>query len=174
MLKILKFIDYLIDFARRFPILNRIPVTFYRFVFVGTTTFIIDLIIFRILFDVIKFEANAFNLISFANAISVACAIVYGYTLNKTWSFEDKADNVAAQFGKYALVAVINFSLNNVFFGFFFYRLFMENAIVNRVITSTLSKVFATSFQTISSFIAYKYFVFPKDKEVLSEATVGN
>jgi putative flippase GtrA len=171
--KILNIVDKLIEFARKFPILNKFPVNFYRFVFVGCTSFLIDFIIFRFLFDLLNLELRFFDLISAANVISVACATVYGYILNKRWSFEDKADNVATQFSKYALVAILNNSLNNVFFGLFFYKIFQETFIFNKVVTSSISKMLATSFQTVTSFVAYKYFVFPEEKEVMSETTVA-
>lgn len=162
----------LIELTQKLPVLSILSVKFYKFFIVGCTVFVIDFIIFRFLFDVIELRTRFFDLISLANLISVACSTVFGYYLNRTWSFENDADNVAAQFSKYAVVAILNNSLNNVFFGFFFYRLFNETGIINLVITSTVSKILATSFQAVSSFLAYKYIVFREEKEVLSETTV--
>lgn len=172
MRKSINYLNALIELTQTLPGFKLLSVKFYKFVVVGCSVFVLDFLIFRILFDLFEVRTRFFDLISLANLISVGIATVFGYYLNRTWSFENDADNVAAQFSKYALVAILNNSLNNVFFGFFFYQLFNETGLVNLVVTSTVSKVLATSFQAVTSFLAYKYIVFQDEKEVLSETTV--
>jgi putative flippase GtrA len=173
-------IEKLIEFARKFPILKLFPVKFYRFVIVGLTVFAIDLAIFSFLFHVLKFQStiNLFQLFenfdivfSLPNIVSVSLASIFGYIINKNWSFEDNSDNVSSQFGKYLAVAIFNNVINQIVFGVFFYGVF-ANSPMAETIKSLICKVIATSFQTVTSFVAYKYFVFTEDKEVISETTV--
>lgn len=172
--------DKLIEFARKFPVLNKIPVSFFKFVVVGLTVFLIDFVIFNILFHGLQFQAKwtAWQItdqialiISFPNLLSVAIASIFGYILNKNWSFENKEDQVASQFSKYLGVAVFNNLINNLIFGFLLYSVF-ANVTLDIKLVTTICKVLATSFQVITSYIAYKYVVFREDKEVVSESLV--
>lgn len=167
-------LDKLINFARKFPLLNKFPVRFYRFVFVGLSVFALDFTILRIMFDLIKLTQPVDLVVvkfSVANMISTFCGIVFGYIANRTWSFENKSDNVASQFGKYVGVAIFNFILNNLLFGFLFYNVFAQSGLSTQI-SSSISKVLATSFQVVTSYLGYKYIVFREDKEVISEATI--
>ncbi len=176
--KLIKFLDSFIEFFRKFPVLKKIPKSFYRFFIIGLSVFVLDLIIFSFLFhvlglksklDIIELTPKVLVKFNYANMISLFLASIYGYIANKTWSFEDKGDNVASQFSKYVLVAAINFLINNTIFGLLIYEIFSDP---NNVLITSISKVLATSFQTISSYILYKYIVFRADKEVISESTV--
>jgi putative flippase GtrA len=172
-------LDNLIAFLRKFPILKKFPVNFYRFVVVGLTVFVIDFILFNTLYHLLGFQTklDLFNVgttvvaISLPNLLSVAISTVVGYILNKTWSFENKSDNVASQFSKYVAVAIFNNTLNNVIFGLLLYNVFTQTDF-HTVIETTVAKILATSFQVVSSYLLYKFVVFKEEKEVVSEALV--
>lgn len=171
-----KKIDLLIDYARKFPFLNKIPVNFYRFVVVGLCNFVVDFIVLSVLFHIFGMQGQ-FKLLDitenvsvsffYANIFAVIASTTMGYILNKTWSFEDTADNVASQFSKYALVAVINLILNNIMFGILMNEIFAD---VDKIfIITSGSKIVATSFQVVTSYVLYKFIVFRQDTEVISE-----
>lgn len=170
-----KIFDPIINFFRKFPLLKKIPIKFYRFLVIGLSNFVIDFIIFNILFHVLQIQTKIVlsqelsAVLFLANIISVAIASVFGYYFNRSWTFENKSDNVASQYSKYLLVAVVNIFLNNLIFGLLVNKVFASNAFA----VTTVSKVMATSFQVISSYLLYKYVVFRQDKETISEATVG-
>jgi putative flippase GtrA len=149
-------------------------------VIVGLTVFVLDFVIFNFLFHVLgfqtKFVLGKLNgdleiALSLPNIISVGIATVFGYICNRTWSFESDSDNVASQFGKYVAVALFNNALNNLIFAFLLYNIFAKTTLDMRLVT-TICKVLATSFQVVSSYLLYKYVVFRKEKEVVSEAIV--
>ena len=173
-------LDNLINFVRKFPILKKFPVNFYRFVFVGLSVFVVDFVIFNTLFHLLGFQVRidiakigeTTITLSVPNIISVLISTVYGYILNKNWSFENKSDNVASQFSKYLGVAIFNNTINNLLFGFLYYNIFGVMAGLAPIIATTISKICATSFQVVSSFLLYKFVVFREDKEVISEALV--
>jgi len=48
-----------------------------------------------------------------ANSIGFMCAVVSNYLLNRRWTFRSKDPAVAAQFGKFLLVALVGLILNN-------------------------------------------------------------
>lgn len=170
-------LDRCIDFARKFPVLNRVSVRFYRFFFVGASGFVFSAIIFNFFYFIVGIQSRIEILeigsillaFSVANIIAESLGAVYGYTANKIWAFEDKGDNVTAQFSKYLLAAVVNNILNNIFFGFIFITLMGEP---DSAILAAIAKFISTAFQAFSSFFFYKYFVFTSDKEVISEATL--
>ncbi len=175
-----RFFDLLINFARSLPLLKRIPINFYRFVCVGVTGFLVDAIFFNIFFfmlgidfrlDIIRFTPELGISFALANVMAVAIGTVYGYIANRNWSFENSDDNVAAQFSKYVGVAIINNILNNILFGVIFFDVFSKINIDQRL-SAVFSRVLATSFQVVTSYILYKFVVFRKDKEVISETLV--
>lgn len=177
---ITRFFDSAIAFARQFPVLNKVPVSFYKFFVVGSTGFVFDFILFNILYYVVRFQTSV-QLIQFsenftltivlANITAVALGSIIGYILNRNWSFESKSDNVASQYGKYLLVAVCNNLINNLIFGLIIFELLTGDQRGQFVFTSG-AKILATSFQVVTSYFLYKFVVFRADKEVVSEAFV--
>lgn len=176
----LRQIDRLIVFVRKFPLLGKVPVNFYRFFTVGVTTFILDFITLHLFqyplgvsgrWDIWQFSETFTLSFSHANMISVVLGSILGYYLNKTWSFEDSRDNVASQYSKYLTVAIINSILNNIFYGLLHYEVFLPAGWTD-LLSSSVSKFLSTSFQVITSYLFYKFIIFRTDEEVLSEATI--
>ena len=48
-----------------------------------------------------------------ANSMGFACAVLSNYLLNRVWTFESHDPNVAVQFGKFLVIALIGLLLNN-------------------------------------------------------------
>ena len=48
-----------------------------------------------------------------ANSTGFACAVLSNYLLNRVWTFESHDPNVAVQFSKFVVIALIGLLLNN-------------------------------------------------------------
>ncbi len=175
---LLSFFDKLIVISKKLPILNKLPESFFKFFIVGATGFILDFIIFNTLYYIFNFRAtiSLFQItpeftftLSLTNLTAVALGSIWGFIMNKNWSFENKSAKVAAQYSKYLAVAIFNNLLNNLLFGTLMFGIFSADQRGQFLLTST-AKVLATSFQVITSYFLYKFVVFRQDKEVLSEA----
>lgn len=174
-------IDKIIAFIRRIPPFGRLPVNFYRFFIVGITGFLFDFIVLQIAYfgfgvrerwTIWQITEEVVLAFSIANIISVFLGAIFGYILNKFWSFEDnQTDNVTAQFTKYLLVAIVNGILNNIFFGLLYYEVFSSWGLPS-FISLSIAKFLSTSFQVVTSYLMYKYVIFVKDKEVITESTL--
>lgn len=171
--KILAMVDKLIDRLRTLPILGKIPVNFYRFAVVGSSGFIVDFIIFNILYHIffirgaipiVQITPEFTFSISIANILAVAVGSIYGFLLNKTWSFSNKSKKFAKQYSQYLLVAIINNLVNNLIFGTLMFGVFTADQRTQFLFT-TPAKVLATSFQVFTSYALYKLVVFKPEKE---------
>ncbi|MFW5702430.1 MAG: GtrA family protein [Candidatus Dojkabacteria bacterium] len=174
-------VNKLIDLTQKIPLLKILPVKFYRFAVVGGTGFIFDFIILQIFYfgvgvderiEIIRITDEVTISFAAANILSVVIGSFFGYILNKYWSFEDKSgENVASQFSKYLMVAIVNGILNNIFFGLLLYEFFLPLGLREFFATS-IAKVFSTSFQAVTSYVMYRYVIFKSEEEVISEATL--
>ena len=86
-----------------------------------------------------------------ANSTGFACAVVSNYILNRAWTFRSKNPGIAAEFGKFALVALFGLTLNN---GIIY--LLNERYKVNFY----LAKLVATAVVTVWNFWANYTFTF--------------
>jgi|GEM_PF-3301213 len=167
-----KVLDFFARIALMLPVIKKLPLNFIRFFIVGSADFLFELLLLLFLVDIVHLPLiPILSVIYLPNLLTTIVGSFTGYTLNKAWSFEDNTDNVAKQFGKYVAVVIFNIALNNIFFGFWFGTVF-SSLTDNVVLSSTAAKILATSFQVITSYLAYKHIVFRKDKEVLTEVTV--
>ncbi|MBK8558036.1 MAG: GtrA family protein [Lewinellaceae bacterium] len=48
-----------------------------------------------------------------ANSTGFMCAVVSNYILNRIWTFESHDPNVAVQFSKFLLIALVGLAINN-------------------------------------------------------------
>jgi putative flippase GtrA len=170
-------LNQLINFLRKFPILKLISVDFYRFFIVGISNFFIGYTVNNVLYHLVGIQGfyriplteDISLSFVYAYVIAVIAATVWGYILNKYWSFEDEGDNVASQFGKYFGVSTFNFLLNQILYGIILYEIITFEP--KTLLITSVAQISSTSFQMISSYFLYKYVVFTTDTEVISEAT---
>lgn len=80
---------------------------FVKFGIVGVSGVVVDFGITSLLRDVLHVNQYV------ANSTGFACAVISNYLLNRAWTFRSKNPGVAAEFGKFALVALFGLALNN-------------------------------------------------------------
>jgi len=152
----LKLFDELIHFVRKFPVFNKLPLNFYKFFIVGSTGVVINISIFNILYYILNFKLELFDFIIMANVVSTLLTTIYGYVLNKSWSFEDKSPDITKQFSKYLILAIINNTLNAIMVGI----LTAKKCGPSSCLPPTLAIIIATAMLTISNYFLYKLIVF--------------
>lgn len=120
-----------------------------KFLIVGTTTVLVDYVIY------ITLTYFLFLQFGFSKAISFICGSIFSYTTNRIWTFENSEYNIRNLLyfgGLYFVTLIINVLVND-----FFLFLFSEHSM--RV---SLSFFFATSVSAAINFLGMKYFVFQK------------
>lgn len=118
--------------------------TFIRYVFVGGTTFVIDLALLAFGYEVAHFS------LSVAATISYWTSIAYNFSLNRWWAFnasESKAIHEHALL--YGLLLSFNYLFTLVFIN-----------IVSDVIHYGWAKVLATGIQISWTYLIYKKYIF--------------
>lgn len=80
---------------------------FIKFGLVGASGVVVDFGVTSLLRDVLHLNQYV------ANSTGFACAVISNYLLNRVWTFRSKNPGVAAEFGRFALVAVVGLALNN-------------------------------------------------------------
>lgn len=141
---------------------------FLRFFISGSVAFLVDFIILNLLIVIFKNNNGSLSFfntqitdntyilslpIFIPNAISTIFGIITTYSLNKYWAFKSKTNNIVKEGGRFALVLLLNYLLNNVFFG-----LIRENS----AISEQIIKIIVTAMQMFWTFLLYKFFVFRK------------
>jgi len=86
-----------------------------------------------------------------ANSTGFACAVVSNYLLNRVWTFHSHDPNVAMQFGKFVIIALIGLLLNN---GIIYWLTERQN------VRFYPSKLFATGVVMLWNFWANYTFTF--------------
>lgn len=84
--------------------------SFFRYLLVGTTTFVIDFGIFKLLLSYTQLNDVP------ANLISVFLSLLFNFTFSNFWTFQAGKDNKVKKLGKYAILASINYIFNNISF----------------------------------------------------------
>ncbi len=114
------------------------------YLFVGGTTFIIDFGLLVLLYGVLNLN------LAVATSISYWAAILYNFTLNRSWTFNA---NEARALHEHALLYSCLLAVNYLFTVTFV-------SLVSQFVFYTLAKVLATGIQVLWTFPTYKYIVF--------------
>tara|TARA_A100001388_G_C28542939_1_gene391131 strand:- start:134 stop:544 length:411 start_codon:yes stop_codon:yes gene_type:complete len=119
-----------------------------RFVAVGISSVLIDVIIYFVL---LYFEIG----ISFAKALSFFGGTIYSYSINKKWTFKAIGSKKVFLFyiSLYAVSMKINITVNNLIL-----NLFINKNILSILISFVISTLFSASL----NFLFSKYFIFRK------------
>jgi putative flippase GtrA len=80
---------------------------FLKFGVVGATGVVVDFGITWVCRE--KLRLNQY----LANSLGFVCAVVNNYLLNRIWTFHSNDPEIAVQFGKFALAALIGLAMNN-------------------------------------------------------------
>jgi putative flippase GtrA len=127
---------------------------FIRYVFVGGTTFVLDISLLVLL--------HSFLHINLAIATSLAywIAIIYNFILNRWWAFSaSENSSLRKHLPPYLVLLGFNYLFTVLFVGF-----------VSRVIAYELAKVIAVPIQMIWTYPLYKR-IFNPIKEALRDST---
>jgi putative flippase GtrA len=111
-----------------------------RYLFVGGTTFILDLSLLILLHGYIHMN------LAIATTIAYWVAVVYNFTLNRSWTFSAAEDNsLRKHLPPYVLLLGFNYLFTVLFVGFF-----------SRYIHYELAKVIAVPIQMVWTYPLYK------------------
>ena len=130
---------------------SKTGIQFIRFLLVGTSTVLVDLIVYRCLSLLLD--------ISVSKGISFMVGTLYAYNFNRRWTFNMSTFRLI-QLLKFIIVYSIGMSIN-----ISVNKLFLELIFSNYPEKLMLSFIVATGFSAIANFTGMKFFVFiSKDK----------
>ena len=117
---------------------------FVRYVFVGGTTFTIDIGLFSLFHGLFGWDALV------ANTISYWTAIVFNFLANRAWTFDANETALKRNLTLYISLLLFNFAFSSLFLA------------VARNIGADLhlAKIIATGVQILWTYIAYKKVIF--------------
>lgn len=122
--------------------MKRVNISFLRFLLVGGTSTILDYVIYMVLSRYINY--------SLAKVISMCCACIYSFFLNKGFSFRDQSKTDIVQLIKYVTALVVNITVN-----------VLVNALVLEMVgIKTIAFIVATGTAMIVNYLLQKEFVF--------------
>ena len=117
---------------------------FVRYVFVGGTTFAIDIGLFSLLHSVLGWDILP------ANTVSYWSAIAFNFSANRAWTFGTKNVALGRNLGLYLGLLVCNFAFSSAFLV----------VTTGMGLDPRIAKVIATALQTLWTYIAYNKVVF--------------
>lgn len=125
----------------------------FRYLLAGGIAFLADAGSLSLLLYVLDFHPVVLGIISIPNVISVTIGLVTSYLLNRLWTFDAREEQMTSQGGRFVIVFVTTYLVNQLFFG-----LLTERAAMHPL----LAKVIVTFVQMFSSYVLYSKFVFIK------------
>lgn len=125
-------------------IINKYQGDLFRYIFVGCTTFMIDLVILIYLRELLKLN------IAYAASISYWVSILYNFTLNRWWTF-NSAENTSLKkhLLLYSCLLGFNYIFTVVFVSFF-----------SNFINYSVAKVLCVGIQITWTYYIYKRYIF--------------
>ncbi len=122
--------------------------TFFKYLFVGGTSFVLDYLIYFVLYNFVGIGTW------YANAISVFTAFWYNFLLNRIWSFKSNEP----------FFKQISYYLVLMFFNMLFSSWFIDIMYIRFDINPNFSKVIAMCIIVAWNFIIYKTIIFKSKK----------
>jgi len=135
---------------------------FIKFGLTGTVGAVVDFGIYNILVRGFGFTAGYHVLgqpVLLANNISVLLAIISNFMLNKYWTFRDRSTNVAGQGARYFILNLFTWTLNQILFSYFTFRVPLIQAVFGTQ-KDNAAKVLAIGVILIFNFFGSKFLVF--------------
>jgi putative flippase GtrA len=141
----------------KYPFLNKnkftrnlisllLTANFLRYLFIGFSTFFMQIFLLFVLFQLVGMEKQI------ANIFSSLLAMIFNYIFSNNWTFKAGSEKHAKKIGKYLILAVFNYTFD-VVFAFPFLA-------VTMMINPYISKVFITAIIVCWNFFIYKFWVF--------------
>jgi putative flippase GtrA len=123
---------------------------FQKFFVIGISAFAVDFVLLQIILKIFNISEAEHLKQTVANVCSSGIAIIYNFTIQKTWAFKSKNKNVVSEASRFISVQIFNIiTFQTIAF-----------SIVNLLLPSWLTKISVTVGQIGVSFVLYKFFVF--------------
>jgi len=124
-----------------------------RFVFVGGINTLIDVGVFNLLILIFGFVGNVW--LAIFNTISVSCAIINSYFMNRKWTFQNKNKPNGFEFFNFVGISAVGCLINTgiVYFGLFLLPLFG----ISELLGVNVLKIVATIGSMLWNYIGYSW-----------------
>lgn len=139
---------------------NRRLLKLFRFCVVGGSAFVLSILVFNILKNFVPYFSVHFVLASIIGDLS---GLVYGFYINKHWTYSSQKKEEEKYFFKYMLLYTFTIILNSLLLKAFIwvlthYTIFDESITQN--IKENIAKIAATVITTGLNFIGTNYVIF--------------
>lgn len=139
---------------------NRRLLKLFRFCVVGGSAFLLSILIFNILKNFIYFFSVHFVV---ASVIGDLSGLVYGFYINKHWTYATQKKEEEKYFFKYLMLYTFTIVLNSILLKSFIwflthYTIFDES--ISQNIKENIAKISATAITTLLNFIGTNYVIF--------------
>lgn len=118
---------------------------FIKFSLVGFSGLFVDFGVTYLLKEIVKIQKYI------ANAIGFTCAATTNYFLNRIWTFQSHNPNIATEFSRFFIIALIGLGINSAI-------IWVMNGRFK--VNFYLSKLIATVIVTMWNFLINAYFTF--------------
>jgi putative flippase GtrA len=144
----------------------------FRFCVVGGTAFILSILVFNLLKNGIEFFDKYLGI---ASIIGDLCGLVYGFYVNKHWTYSNQKREGEKYFVRYMTLYATTIFLNWVFFKFFLWALSRYSLMIptlDQNIRDNIAKISATAITTVLNFAGTNYIIFKRIQEEESTETI--
>lgn len=144
---------------------NRRLLKLFRFSAVGGSAFVLSIAIFNILKNYTSFFGVHFVIASIIGDLS---GLIYGFYINKHWTFTSQKKDEEKYFFKYLVLYTFTIVLNSLllkaFIGILTYYTILDESI-NQNIRENVAKISATIITTVLNFIGTNYVIFVHEED---------
>jgi putative flippase GtrA len=137
----------------------------FRFCLVGGTAFLLSILVFNLLKNYIDFFGKYLGI---ASIIGDLCGLVYGFYVNKHWTYSTQKKEGEKYFFRYmslyATTIFINWLLLKLFLWFLYYHA-LSLADLDQNLKENIAKIGATAITTVLNFAGTNYMIFSHDDD---------
>lgn len=151
---------------------ERVIKQFAKFFITGGTGAIVDFSIYNALYRFIGLHTVLIifgQQLRVANLISVFCAIIWNFILNKFWTFSDHGGSLAGQWTGYFTLNVVTFILNQFITSFFIYHVPIYQQLFGSQVDNA-AKATAIGLILFVNFFGSKFLIFRTKAPVYRQA----
>jgi putative flippase GtrA len=137
----------------------------FRFCVVGGSAFLMSILIFNLLKNFVSFFAKYLGI---ASVIGDITALIYGFYINKHWTFSSQKKEGEKYFLKYISLYITTILINYGLLKLFLWALVNYHVLSDSIslnITENLAKIMATVITTFLNFVGTNYVIFINDND---------
>jgi len=127
---------------------------------VGGSAFLLSILLFNILKNNMPFFSKYLGLASIIGDVS---GLMYGFYINKNWTYSKQKRDGEKYFFKYILLYVTTILINYILLKTFLWFLVKNNVFnqnISENITENIAKILATIITTVLNFVGTNYVIF--------------